>query len=125
MQNKYQQISIVQWSARIIGIVFAAFTSIFAADVFSEGYDMPHTLLALFMHLIPTFLIVIVLVVAWRREWIGGVAFLVLGIFYFFSKFGKISWQGFAIIATPLFALAILFFIGWYQRTHARQSGLN
>jgi hypothetical protein len=43
-------------------------------------------------------------------------AFFLLGIFYIFTRWGKIDWSGFALISVPLFALAILFFISWYQR---------
>jgi len=118
MKKNIQPEGIVGWSARIIGILFAAFVSIFAVDVFSEGYDLQDTVYALFMHLIPTFAIILILILSWRREWLGGLAFLLLGVFYAFTKWGKIDWSGFAIISIPLFTLAILFFIAWYQRRH-------
>ncbi len=120
MKNNNQNVGIIRWTARIMGIAFAAFISIFAMDVFSEGYSFWRTIAALFMHLIPTFLIILVLIFSWRKEWIGGLAFLFLGTFYVFTNWGKIEWSGFAIVALPLFTLAILFFIGWYQRKHQR-----
>jgi hypothetical protein len=101
-----------------MGIVFAAFISIFAMDVFSEGYSFWKTVAALLMHLIPTFLVILVLIFSWKREWIGGLAFLILGILYIITKWGKIDWPGFAIISIPVFMLSILFFISWYYRKH-------
>ena len=58
------------WLPRGFCLLFAAFISLFALDVFSEGYSLGETLVALFMHLIPTFVILLALAVAWRREWI-------------------------------------------------------
>jgi hypothetical protein len=50
------------WTPRIVCILFAIFISLFAVDVFSAGYSLPKTILALLMHLIPTGVIVIVLI---------------------------------------------------------------
>jgi hypothetical protein len=118
MKNNIQNAGIIRWTARTMGIAFAVFISIFAMDVFSEGYSFWEIVLVLFMHLIPTFLVILVLIFSWKREWIGGVAFLILDSYYVFTKWGKIDWSGFAMISIPLFTLAILFFISWYQRKH-------
>ena len=48
---------VFHWSPRVLSILFALFLSIFALDVFSEGYAFAETILALLMHLIPTALI--------------------------------------------------------------------
>ena len=116
MKNTNQHVAKVQWWARSITIVYAAFISIFSMDVFSEGYGVMNTAVALFMHLLPTFLILLILILAWRREWIGGVAFLILGVFYVYYSSGKIDWTGIAMIGIPLFFLSILYFVGWFQR---------
>ena len=47
------------WTPRIMCILFAVFVSLFAFDVFGEGYGFWKTLLALLMHLIPTGIILI------------------------------------------------------------------
>jgi len=120
MKNNDQHTGIVIWTARIMGIAFAAFISIFAMDVFSEGYGFWETLPALFIHLVPTFLVILVLILAWKWEWIGGIIFSVLGIIYIISGWGKIDWTAFALISGPLFLIGILFFIGWYQKKHQR-----
>jgi hypothetical protein len=115
MKNNTHHAGIICWIARVMTIAFAGFISIFALDVFSEGHGFWETAFALFIHLIPTLLIILVLILSWRREWIGGFAFLILGIFYVATKWGKIDWSGFAMISIPLFLLAGLYFIGWYQ----------
>ena len=62
------------WTPRILGIIFAVFISIFALDVFGE-YKFPEVLIALFMHLVPTYLVLGALLVAWKWEKIGGILF--------------------------------------------------
>ncbi|RPH91931.1 MAG: hypothetical protein EHM72_18180, partial [Calditrichaeota bacterium] len=75
---------LLYWSPRVLCIVFAAFTALFAMDVFDGSRGFLETLLALFMHLIPTFALIAVLVVSWRWEWIGGVVFILLAVLYAF-----------------------------------------
>lgn len=108
---------IIHWTPRIAVIAFAVFLSLFALDVFSEGYDFLETLVALFMHLLPTFAILIALVVAWVRPQIGGVLFLALGVFsvFFFDTYEHpIS---FLMISVPVFVVGALFlYDAWYQR---------
>lgn len=64
--------------ARILSIAFIIFTSLFALDVFGEE----RWFLALMMHLIPTYIAIILTVVAWKKEFFGGILWLILGIFF-------------------------------------------
>jgi hypothetical protein len=105
------------WAPRGLVILQAAFISIFALDVFGEGYTFWQTVLALFMHLLPTFAVLIVLAIAWRWEWIGAVLLAGLGIFYIFSIGIKIHWSASLIIAGPLFLAGGLFLANWIIKT--------
>jgi hypothetical protein len=118
MKINNQHAGMVSWAARIICIAFAIFISIFSLDVFSEGYGFWKTIFALLLHLIPTFLIFLVLILSWRWEWIGGIIFSILGIVYIIAGRGKTDWSAIVFISGPLFILGILFFIGWYQKKH-------
>ena len=62
--------SILFWAPRIISILFILFLSLFALDVFGQGYGFWETVQALFMHLLPSLLLVAALLLAWRWEWI-------------------------------------------------------
>ena len=106
----------INLAARIISIAFALFISIFSLDVFSENYGFPKIVLALLIHLIPTFLVFLVLLLSWRREWIGGLVYIGLGILYIISGKGSMNWTANLLIDGPLFILGILFFIAWYQK---------
>jgi hypothetical protein len=52
------------WTPRVLGVLFVAFLSLFALDVFGEGYGLGGTILALVMHLIPALLVLAALVLA-------------------------------------------------------------
>lgn len=110
------------WAPRILCILFAAFVSLFALDVFGEGYDFWETILALLMHLIPTGILVVVLVISWRWEWVGGVLFTVLGALYLVMAWGKFHWSVYLTMSGPLFLVGVLFLINWLYRGELRGS---
>jgi hypothetical protein len=108
------------WSPRVLGIFFAVFISIFAFDVFDEGYGLQETIGALLIHLIPTAVIVAILVLSWRREWIGGIVFIAFGALYLVMSRGRFTWSARVMIAGPLVLLGILFLINWRCRLELR-----
>jgi hypothetical protein len=83
----------VYWTPRILGILFAVFLSVFALDVFSEGHGFWKTIVALLMHLVPTFIFLVVLIVAWRWEWIGGLVFIASALWYVMWTWGRFTGQ--------------------------------
>ena len=103
------------WSPRVLCIFFALFLGLFALDVFNEGYGFGETILALLIHLIPTYLVIIALAVAWRWEWAGSILFIALAVFYLASSGGG-SW----VIFGPLFLLAVLFLLNWIYRAQLK-----
>ena len=111
---------ILYWTPRLLGILFALFISLFALDVFGAGYGIWETILALLIHLIPTYLLLIALVIAWRWEWTGTVLFTTLGVLYIVDDWGKFHWSVYLAIAGPAFLLAVLFLIDWLYRAELR-----
>jgi hypothetical protein len=110
------------WTPRILCLLFAAFISIFAADVFGQGYGFWQTVLALLMHLIPTWIVLIVLAISWRREWVGGVLFIALGVLYLIMSWGRLHWSAYLCISGPLLLVGTLFFLNWLYRKELRTS---
>ena len=80
---------LLYWLPRVLTILFALFISIFALDVFDEGYSVGETIIALFMHLVPTFIVVIVLLIAWRWERIGAALFIALALLFMLMSRGE------------------------------------
>ena len=99
------------WSPRICCIVLVAFMSLFALDVFEEGYSLGEMLLAFLMHMLPMIALAIVLAIAWRYPWVGavifGIATLLLSVLMFGNGIQGIS--TFMIIGAPLLMIALLF----------------
>jgi hypothetical protein len=109
------------WMPRILCILFAVFVSLFSFDVFGEGYSFWKTILALLMHLIPTGIILVVLAVSWRWEWVGAIIFSALGVLYIVMFWGRFKWHVYLLpISVPLFLVGFLFLINWLYRKQIR-----
>ncbi len=102
---------ILYWLPRVLAIAFTVFISLFALDVFSEGYSLGRLVVALFMHLIPTFLLVGILIIAWRYEKIGALLFLALSAIYTIFMQGSPNFMNMLLIQFPLLIIASLFWI--------------
>lgn len=96
----------LKWLPRILASIYIAFISIFALDVFGADFSV----VALFMHLLPTFFLTICLLVAWRRELIGAVLFGSFAVAYVVVTFRRFEWLAFLIIGLPLLVIGVLFF---------------
>ena len=73
------------WTPRILSILFLMFLVLFSFDVFGQGYGFWGTLLAFFMHNIPVLVLLAVLIISWKHEIVGGVVFILAGLFYITS----------------------------------------
>ena len=98
------------WLPRILALLFAFFISLFALDVFNENYGIGKTIIAFSVHLIPTYIILIFTIIAWRNEGIGAMLFTIIGLAYVFN-FQEQPFSTYVIISGPLFLIAILFLI--------------
>jgi hypothetical protein len=111
---------VIQWAPRIIGFVFAAFLAVFALDVFGESLEPMKLALALFMHLIPTWLVLLVIAVSWRREWIAALLLPLLAIAHVWTMHGRLDWTAYAIVDGPLILLALMYWLAWRTRVESR-----
>jgi len=107
---------LLHWSPRLLAILFTIFISLFALDVFSEYEEIPKIILALLIHLIPTFVLLAALVIAWKWGHIGGFIFIALGFLYIIMSWGKGSVFTFIIISGPSFLVGLLFMIDYYVK---------
>jgi hypothetical protein len=103
-----------------LGIFIAIFISLFALDVFAEGYSFWETIIALLMHLIPTVIILIILAIAWRWEWIGGILFILLGVLYITLFWDPSQLPAYLMISGPLFLIGLLFLLNGFLRREQR-----
>ena len=108
------------WTPRILCILFAIFLSVFALDVFTEGCGFWQTIGALLRHLVPTFIVVIALLIGWRWEWVGAVLFSALAVFYVVWMWGRFPLVTYLFISGPLALVGVLFLFNWIYRAQLR-----
>lgn len=106
----------VYWSPRILTIFFILFVSLFALDSFNSENTVAENIAAFLIHLVPSFVVILLLLVAWRLEWIGAIAFAALGITYIVISWGRFPFITYLTISGPLFFISILFLISWIKR---------
>jgi len=107
------------WSPRVVAILFTLFISLFALDVFAMDLSVGESIVGLFIHLIPTFLLTIAIILAWRWEWVGAVVFAGWSIIYVTTTHG-FHWSVYAIIAGIPFVIGILYLLDWIYRKEIR-----
>jgi hypothetical protein len=118
---KIRMQSVMCWTPRVLGIVFALFVSMFALDVFGEENGFWKTTIALLLHLIPTGVILVVLAIAWRWEWVGVIFFPALALWYLLAMWGRFRWPTYVVIAGPLFLIGFFFLGDWLYQARLRR----
>ncbi len=109
---------VVLWAPRVLCIVYAVFIGRFALDVLDGERGFWETIPALLMHLIPAAFVVVVLIVSWRKEWMGGVVFVFAGLYYAFRTLNHLDWI--LAISGPMVVIGALFLLSWSQRRRRR-----
>ena len=77
---KTSSIQLFHWLPRIISILAILFVSMFALDAFSPGLTIWQQLGAFLIHLLPSFILLAFLIVAWKWEYLGGIIFTLIGL---------------------------------------------
>ncbi|NIP18389.1 MAG: hypothetical protein GWM87_09710 [Xanthomonadales bacterium] len=103
---------ILMWSPRILGILLALFLGVFALDAFGEGTSLASALIEFLIHLVPTYLLLIIVAIAWRRPWFGGAAFIFLALLYAATTIGR--WHWILNISGPLVLVGVLYVVDWW-----------
>ncbi len=116
-------IKILHWLPRIICILAILFISLFAADSFAPGLSIWQQLAGFIIHLIPSFILLAILIISWKRELLGGILFTAIGIVltpFIFSMNYKmnhsigISLLVIATITIPFIVVGVLFLLSYF-----------
>ncbi|WP_320054277.1 hypothetical protein [uncultured Acetobacteroides sp.] len=127
-------ISNFHWIPRIICILDIIFISIFAFDAFSPNDIVLMQLAHFFVNLTPTFLLIIFLIIAWRRELVGGIIFTLAAIAvspmiyqhnYGINHSVSMSIGIIMMITFPIFVVGILFIASHFREKRHRQESYN
>ena len=111
----------IYWTPRILSIIFICFLALFSLDVISPELSFWQIVVGLFMHNIPVFILLAVLLVAWKHEIVGGIGFILAGLLYivFVLMRNPFEWyylSWIAQISGIAFLIGILFIIGWDKK---------
>lgn len=99
----------IYWFSRVFAILFILFIAMFSLDIFDGKYNFWQTIIGLFMHNILTFFMIIALLIAWKREMLGGIIFIAIGIaasIFFHNIF----------LFLPFLAIGVLFICQYFFR---------
>ena len=109
------------WLPRILCILAILFVSVFALDAFQPELTFWQQIQGFMMHLIPSFVLLFFLLIAWKWELIGGAIFvrigLVLSPFIYMHNYNmngsvRMSIGIIAMITFPFILVGIFFILG-------------
>lgn len=110
----------IYWMPRVVSILFIIFLVMFSLDVFTPGATAKDIIIGLFMHNIPSLILVVVLIISWKYEIVGGIVFILAGLVYIIMVAIRQPWPlvltWSLIIAGPAFFIGILFMITWFKK---------
>jgi len=112
---------ITYWTPRILSLMLVLFLMMFSLDVFEPGLSVWEIVIGLFMHNIPALILLVVAIISWKREIIGGIIFILAGIAYIVTRLATGQFESemllsFLIISGPAFLIGILFTLGWVKK---------
>ncbi|PLX11078.1 MAG: hypothetical protein C0598_08930, partial [Marinilabiliales bacterium] len=106
----------ISWILRILLIIIILVFALFSLDVFEDGKGIWEIIAGLFMHNLPSLVMIIILFIAWKNELMGGVLLLLgvigFGIFLFF-KIDNFMYGTVILLGIP-FLIGIMFVINHY-----------
>jgi hypothetical protein len=118
--NKFLR-NILFWTPRVLGILIVGLLTLLSTDVFVEGYPFWQSILGFLIHMLPAFAVLMLLVFAWRWEWVGALGFIAFGIWYVASTWSNdMYWIAYAVLAGIPILIGILFLVGWVKRGEIR-----
>lgn len=111
----------VYWTPRILSIIFIAFLALMSLDVFESGLSFWQTALALFMHNIPALILLIIVIIAWKYEIVGGIGFIFGGVLYATLVLASSPFEWYKPIwilqiSGMAFLIGTLFLKNWHQK---------
>ncbi|MEI7726177.1 MAG: hypothetical protein WCK09_13800 [Bacteroidota bacterium] len=122
---------IFHWTPRILCMLAILFISMFALDSFAPGMPLWQQIGGFFMHLIPTFVLILFLIVAWKWELIGGTIFCMIGLglmpFIYMMNYhmNNSVWMSLGVILVinaPFVIVGILFILSHFLKSKNSKS---
>jgi len=100
---------------RVLSIGFVLFLSLFSLDVFS-AYSGWNAVLPFLIHLIPSFIVLAVILIAWKHDLAGAIVFMGLAALYVFIVGFDRSWSWYLAISGSATVVGLLFLLSWFKK---------
>lgn len=111
----------IYWTPRVLGIIFVLWLMLFSLDVFAPSLTAGQIALGLLMHNLPALALLLVLIISWKHELVGGIVFILAGLSYIILlacsrtfAWYMLSWA--LLISGPAWLIGILFLVGWRKK---------
>jgi len=104
------------WVLRILLILMILFWALFSLDVFEYHQGFWNILVAFLMHNIPVFVMIFILIIAWKWEHIGGILLMlcILGFTTFLiARSGRFMYGTLIMVGIP-FLIGAMFVVNHY-----------
>ncbi len=117
-------LKISYWAPRIICILAILFVSLFALDAFDPELTFWQQIGGFLIHLIPSFILLALLLLAWKYEYLGGLIFIFIGfmfgiiVFRMNYKMNHSIWMSIGIVASltlPFVIAGALFMVHHFK----------
>ena len=108
--------NVLLWGPRALGMLVAAYFSLFALDAFTGEKDVLHAIPDYLVHAAPAFFILLVVIISWRRQWIAGIFFIALALYYALTTLHRMDWV--LAISGPLLFIGLFYLLSWKKAKH-------
>ena len=118
-------LAILHWTPRFLCILAISFISLFALDSFGTDKTIWQQIGGFLMHMVPSFILLAMLIIAWKWELTGGIIFIVIALalspVVFIHNYKMNDSIGMSIgiismITMPFALVGILFIINYYKK---------
>lgn len=123
---------LIFWTPRILSMLSIAFISLFALDSFEKDSSFIENIRHLLLHLIPSFGMLLLLILAWKKELLGGILLtavaLVLAVPVFLLNLERsgsltVAFQVILLIFLPFIISGLLFIYSHYVKRKVLKPG--
>lgn len=107
------------WSPRVLAILFTMFIMLFSLDVFDGTSSILDQLIGFFMHNLPAFGIILIIVLSWKKDMVGAIGFALIALVLFLLVSGVNQPEGSAVnpavffICGPAVLISLLYGLSW------------
>ncbi|BFT94250.1 MAG: hypothetical protein MNSN_00680 [Minisyncoccus archaeiphilus] len=102
--------NILYWSPRILSIMFVSVMVLLSLDVSPSSEQF---ILGTIIHLMVPLVVLLVSILAWKRNFFGMISFFLIAVYYIFMVGIDRHWSWYLSIPGPALLISILFFFNW------------